>query len=212
MQNIKDIRSVYRLKELDEKNIHDDPFIQFSEWLEAAINASVPEPTAMALSTVSKEGRPSSRIVLLKGLSGEGLDFFTNYESRKGQHISENENVSLLFFWKELERQVRIEGKVKKLEALESDAYFVSRPQDSQIGAWASPQSRIIPNRKTLMDWYREFESIFNNDTLKRPPHWGGFRVVPDLFEFWQGRESRLHDRIEYIQKDGLWNHHRLAP
>lgn len=212
MHNIKDIRREYQLMELDEKSISQDPVFQFVKWIEEAVASDLLNPTAMVLSTVSSEGKPSSRVVLLKDVSAKGLDFFTNYESRKGHELSENGHVSLLFFWHELERQVRIEGDTMRLDTAESDQYFAVRPYESQIGAWASPQSSIIPNRKTLVDWYKEFEEIFKNKQSKRPPHWGGFRVVPNKFEFWQGRENRLHDRIEYIQEGNSWIHHRLAP
>ena len=177
-----------------------------------ALNADIPDATAMILSTVSPEGKPSSRVVLLKHSSDAGFDFFSNYQSRKAAHLAKNANASLLFFWKELERQVRIEGSVIKLNESESDDYFFSRPVESQISAWASPQSTIIPNRKTLKDWYNEFEDIFKKSPDKRPPHWGGYRLIPELFEFWQGREGRLHDRIEFQKNKLSWDMHRLAP
>ncbi len=197
---------------LDEKSVKQDPFEQFSAWMEDAIRYEVSEPTAMVLSTVSQQGRPSSRVVLLKNSSGYGFDFFSNYQSRKAIELSGNDNASLLFLWKELERQVRIEGKVEKTSQAESDEYFMRRPLESQISAWASPQSRVIPNRKTLKDWYEEFEEIFSKKPSTRPPYWGGFRLVPDLMEFWQGRENRLHDRIEYLKDGSGWIMHRLAP
>lgn len=212
MLNLKNIRRDYKLKELSKNNIDPDPFRQFMLWLKEAIESANPEPTAMSLSTVAENGRPSSRIVLLKHASEYGFDFFTNYQSKKGKHIKERPYGSLLFFWPELQRQVRVEGQIVKLDAEESEEYFLSRPVESQLGAWASPQSTIIPNRKTLIDWYEEFEEIFKSTSMNRPAHWGGYRLIPDLFEFWQGREKRLHDRIEYCDgKDG-WDIHRLAP
>ncbi len=198
--------------ELDEKTIDRNPFNQFSAWIEDALKADIPEPTAMVLSTVSSQGRPSSRVVLLKNSSEKGFEFFTNYQSRKSIELKDNSYASLLFLWKELERQVRIEGKVERLTSAESDEYFITRPYESQISAWASPQSRVIPNRKTLKDWYEEFEEIFKNKPPSRPPYWGGFRLEPELFEFWQGRENRLHDRIEYKKEDIGWIMQRLAP
>jgi pyridoxamine 5'-phosphate oxidase len=212
MHDLKNIRKEYRLKELDEKQVSKDPMHQFSEWMGEALQSEVAEPTASVLSTVSIESRPSSRVVLIKQISTEGFDFFTNQQSKKGRHLEQNGYASLLFFWPELERQVRIEGKVQVLSQDDSDSYFQSRPLQSQIGAWASPQSTIIPNRKTLKDWYEEFEEIFLKNQVKRPPHWGGYRLEPDLMEFWQGRESRLHDRIEYKNVNGKWEFHRLAP
>lgn len=213
MTHLANIRRDYKLKVLDEKSISPDPFVQFSTWLSEAINSNVIEPTATVLSTVSGEGRPSSRVVLLKQASNNGFDFFTNQQSKKGKHLEQNQFASLLFFWPELERQVRIEGKVQKLTDEESDSYFKSRPVKSQVGAWASPQSTIIPNRKTLNDWFEEFDEIFQKSPIKRPPHWGGYRLIPDLIEFWQGRENRLHDRIEFITgPNGTWEYHRLAP
>jgi len=150
--------------------------------------------------------------VLLKHISDEGFDFFTNYNSKKGKHLLNNKFASLLFHWPALERQVRIEGRVEKISSNVSDEYFISRPFESQIGAWASPQSNVIPARGTLMDWYKEFESIFNNKEINRPPHWGGYRLIPDLVEFWQSRPNRLHDRIEYVLNSGDWTIRRLAP
>jgi len=212
MTDIRNIRKEYRLKQFDERHVSSDPFHQFSEWLDEALESDVMEPTATILSTVSNEGRPSSRVVLLKQTSSFGFDFFTNRQSKKGKHLEQNEFASLLFFWPELERQVRIEGKVLKLSDEDSDSYFQSRPAQSKISAWASPQSTIIPNRKTLKDWFEEFEEIFRTNPIKRPPHWGGYRLVPDLMEFWQGRENRLHDRIEFLKLEGVWQFHRLAP
>lgn len=213
MQNLTQTRRDYSLAELNESDVNPNPIVQFRYWLDEAIKSSnLPEPNSMVLSTVSPDGRPSSRIVLLKHVSDLGFDFFTNYNSRKGRQLLQNMYASLLFFWPTMERQVRIEGRVEKVSSTESDDYFVSRPYEYQIGAWASPQSDIIPNRNTLMDWFKEFESIFENKELSRPPYWGGFRLVPESFEFWQGRPSRLHDRIEYVLNTNDWVIRRLAP
>ena len=212
MLDIKNIRKDYTLLELDEKNINKDPVKQFSEWMNAALKAEVPDATAMILSTVSKQNRPSSRVVLLKEFSDKGFDFYTNYLSKKGQHLDHNPYASLLFFWPQLERQVRIEGAISKVTREESEAYFETRPVQSQMGAWASPQSKPIPNRETLIDWYEEIESINKQTVMRCPPHWGGYRLKPDLFEFWQGRENRLHDRIEYRLEEDSWVIRRLAP
>jgi pyridoxamine 5'-phosphate oxidase len=212
MLSLKNIRREYKLMELNKNNINQDPFRQFGIWLKDAMGSGNPEPTAMSLTTMSSDNRPSTRIVLLKNATDIGFEFFTNYQSKKGKQIKDNPFASILFFWPELERQVRIEGKIEKLDPQDCDEYFKIRPEESQIGAWASPQSLIIPNRKTLLDWYQEFENIFKTTAMTRPAHWGGYRLIPDLFEFWQGREKRLHDRIEYvICKDG-WDIHRLAP
>lgn len=203
----------YPFKNLDENDLNPDPIIQFRYWLDIAIKSNtMPEANAMTLSTVSPENRPSSRIVLLKHISDQGFDFFTNYNSKKGKHLLHNKYASLLFYWPQLERQVRIEGRVEKISSNESDDYFISRPYESQISAWASPQSNMIPTRGTLEDWYKEFESIFNNKEISRPPHWGGYRLIPDLIEFWQSRPNRLHDRVEYVLNGSEWIMRRLAP
>jgi pyridoxamine 5'-phosphate oxidase len=212
MEDLSRIRREYQLHELDEKKINPDPFTQFSLWLSEAIESKEPDPTAMVLSTVNEECKPSSRIVLLKQFNQQGFDFFTNYNGKKSQHLDKNPYASMLFFWPLLERQVRIEGKISKISAGESDAYFSSRPEQSKLASWASPQSSVIPNRKTLKDWYEEMEDIMKNTNIKRPPHWGGFRLAPCLFEFWQGRSTRLHDRIEFILDAGGWKIRRLAP
>jgi pyridoxamine 5'-phosphate oxidase len=212
MLNLKNFRKEYKSDELSKTSVHSDPLKQFDTWFAEAISSGNPTPDAMVLSTVSHNGRPTSRVVLLKQVCEGGFDFYTNYLSKKGKHLKDNSFASLVFYWPELERQVRVEGKIYKLEASESDEYFMSRPFQSQIGAWASPQSTIIPNRKTLLDWYEEFENIFKTTAMTRPAHWGGYRLAPDLIEFWQGRENRLNDRIEYIKKDDTWEIHRLAP
>jgi pyridoxamine 5'-phosphate oxidase len=212
MDDLGKIRREYTLHELDEKTILADPFGQFSLWMNEALLTKEPEANAMVLSTVNNECKPDSRIVLLKQYDQKGFDFFTNYHSKKGQNIEIRPFGSLLFFWPKLERQVRIEGNLIKVAAAESDSYFQSRPKLSQLAAWASPQSTVIPNRKTLKDWFEEMEEIHLKQEIKRPPHWGGYRLVPDRFEFWQGRENRLHDRIEYILTTEKWDIRRLAP
>ena len=210
--SIADIRKDYQLKSLAESEVAKNPFDQFSIWWEEAVQSAIVEVNAMALSTVSPEGRPSSRIVLLKGYNEEGFVFFTNYTSDKGNQIAHNEYVSLLFFWKELERQVRIEGVAKQVAADESDAYFDSRPVGSRLGAWASPQSQKIADRGILDKELEKVTTQFSEQMIPRPPHWGGYRVKPSRIEFWQGRSSRLHDRILYEQVEERWQISRLAP
>lgn len=210
--SIADIRKDYQLKSLAESEVAKDPFAQFSVWWEEAVQSSIVEVNAMALSTASPEGRPSSRIVLLKGFNEEGFVFFTNYTSDKGRQMEQNQYVSLLFFWKELERQVRIEGTVSTIAPEESDAYFNSRPIGSRLGAWASPQSQKIADRAILDQELEKITAQFQGQEIPRPPHWGGYRVQPTKIEFWQGRSSRLHDRILYEQVDEQWQISRLAP
>ena len=210
--SISSIRKDYQLKSLSETDVHSDPIIQFSQWWEDALTSKIDEVNAMALSTVTPEGKPSARIVLLKGFDEHGFVFFTNYESEKGVHLSINPFASLVFFWKELERQVRIEGPCEKISAEESDLYFHSRPLGSRIGAWASPQSRVIEGRKDLEDNLKNLEGRFTTEDVPRPPHWGGFVVIPETIEFWQGRSSRLHDRIVYSKGEEGWSIVRLAP
>ncbi|MNZ96166.1 Pyridoxine/pyridoxamine 5'-phosphate oxidase [compost metagenome] len=184
---------------------------QFDQWLHEAVNAQVPEPNAMTLATVGTDLRPSTRIVLIKGYDERGIVWYTNYDSRKGQELGANPFAALQFHWVELERVVRIEGRVEKVSAEESDAYFHSRPLDSRIGAWASPQSQVIPGRGTLVANAARYGAQFLLSP-PRPPHWGGFRLVPERFEFWQGRKSRLHDRLRYRLENGQWVRERLAP
>ncbi|HCO67132.1 MAG TPA: pyridoxamine 5'-phosphate oxidase [Dysgonomonas sp.] len=212
MMNISDLRKEYSLKTLDERDVLPDPLGQFELWLGEAVNADVMEANAMCLSTVGKDLRPSSRFVLLKQVRYDGFVFFTNYESRKADQIDENPYCALTFFWSELERQVRIEGTVEKLSAEDSDAYFEMRPEKSKLGAWASPQSRIISGRRYLEIMVEDFESTFANSEIPRPDVWGGYVVKPVLIEFWQGRPSRLHDRIQYKLGESQWQINRLAP
>lgn len=212
MKNFEKLRQEYVKHELRINQINNDPVSQFANWMEDAVNAEIPDPNAMVLSTVSEKGMPSSRTVLLKAVSKNSFVFFTNYESKKGIEIYKNPNVSLLFFWQILERQVRIEGKAEKIDPAESDRYFETRPEGSRLGAWASPQSRRIPNRSYLETLEKDYKKMFNNKPVKRPSHWGGYAVKPFLIEFWQGRKNRLHDRIEYTKNERIWEIHRLAP
>ena len=212
MQNIADIRRDYKLETLDETHVSDDAMQQFSLWWQEALQSNIDEVNAMTLATVSSKGQPSARIVLLKGLHDNGFVFFTNYESRKGNELALNNRAALVFFWKELERQVRIEGIMEKVSDRESEEYFHSRPHDSQIGAWSSPQSSEIPSRDLLEKNVAENKSRFGENEVKRPPFWGGYILRPTLVEFWQGRSNRLHDRIEYLRENGRWIKRRLAP
>lgn len=213
MSSIADIRRDYSLKTLTETEVTENPFQQFADWWQQAIDSKIDEVNAMTLATASLEGVPSARIVLLKGYDENGFVFFTNYESAKGQELTENPRATLLFFWKELERQVRITGLVEKVSARENDEYFFSRPTGSQVGAWASPQSHVIENRDWLENKVKELETKFSSEQLTRPAHWGGYRVKPVIIEFWQGRSSRLHDRIQYtLQENNSWKIERLAP
>jgi pyridoxamine 5'-phosphate oxidase len=212
MTDIAHLRKSYERAELDETHSASLPLHQFERWLHEAIAAELPEPTAMTLATVGPGGRPSTRVVLLKGCDARGFVWYTNYESRKGQELAANAQAALQFHWVELERVVRIEGRVEKTSAEESDAYYRTRPLDSRIGAWASPQSRVIASRVVLVSEAARIGAKFLLDP-PRPPHWGGYLLVPDTFEFWQGRKSRLHDRLRYtLQADGAWLRQRLAP
>lgn len=211
-KSIADIRKDYSLHALNETDIAKNAMEQFSRWWDDAVNSEIFEVNAMTLSTATKDGKPSARIVLLKGFDEKGFVFFTNYESQKGQELAENPYAALTFFWKEIERQVRIEGAVGKVDATESDAYFASRPEGSRIGAWASPQSKIIESRVLLDNNVKHYTKEFQN-SIPRPPHWGGYRVMPLKIEFWQGRSNRLHDRIQYTKTaEGSWKAERLAP
>ena len=207
------IRKVYQLQSLLESEVDNNPIKQFETWWQQAIESKIEEPNAMTLATSTKSARPSARTVLLKGIHESGFVFFTNYKSRKGKEIEENPFVSLLFFWKEMERQVRIEGVIKKVSAEESDQYFSSRPRESRIGAWCSPQSSVIENREYLQKNKKKYNSLFESEEIPRPEFWGGYIVVPERMEFWQGRPGRLHDRLLYsLNKNNLWKIERLAP
>ncbi|MCS7074412.1 MAG: pyridoxamine 5'-phosphate oxidase [Bacteroidia bacterium] len=206
------IRKEYSLQELDESHLHPDPFHQFRFWFQEAVLAKVNEPNAMHLATTGLNGRTSGRIVLLKEIDEHGFQFFTNYESQKAKEIEQNPWGSLTFFWAELERQVRIEGKLQKLPSEISDAYFQIRPREAQLGAWASAQSRILESRHHLEQLVQEYKQQFEGQTIPRPPFWGGYRLVPDYFEFWQGRLSRLHDRLCYRHENNNWKIQRLFP
>ena len=209
---IADLRKSYELAELVESAALDDPLPQFEQWLAEAIAAKVPEPNAMTLATVAHDLRPSTRIVLIKGIDARGPVWFTNYQSRKGVEVAGNPYAALQFHWVEMERSVRIEGVVEKISPEESDAYYHSRPLGSRIGAWASPQSEVVASRSVLEANEAEFKAKFG-DNPPRPPHWGGYRLKPDNWQFWQGRQSRLHDRLRYtLQGDGGWLRERLAP
>jgi pyridoxamine 5'-phosphate oxidase len=212
--NTADLRREYHRAALTETDVDPDPFRQFDRWLSEAIRAEVPEPTAMTLATADAEGRPAARIVLLKGADAHGFVFFTNYDSRKGRELAARPKAALLFHWVELERQVRIEGSVTKVTAAVSDAYFASRPLASRIGAWASPQSRAIPDRAWLESEFTAAQQRLsaNGPDVPRPAHWGGYRLAPAALEFWQGRSSRLHDRICYRSEGAHWRIERLAP
>ena len=210
---LESLRSNYALSGLNETDLLDTPFQQFQRWLEQAIAAELPEPNAMTLATLSKEGKPIARMVLLKGLDEKGFVFYTNYDSAKGKQLTETDSAALVFWWAGLERQVRVEGMVEKVSSEESDAYFQSRPKASQLGAWASPQSQVIENRDILEKRLAQLEEKYATEKVPRPPHWGGFRVIPSAIEFWQGRPSRLHDRIRYeLDEKGDWFYQRLAP
>lgn len=207
-RDISHLRQDYRADKLDINSVSENPLVQFDKWLHEALNAEMLEPNAMALSTVNAAGKPSCRIVLLKELSKEGLIFYTNYESNKGKEILSHPSVAVTFFWDVLERQVRIEGLAEKISGEQSDRYFDSRPDDSKIGAIASPQSEVVDGREELEKRFKEAAEL----PLKRPEHWGGIIIKPEMFEFWQGRPSRMHDRIRFTQSDGKWQRLRLAP
>ena len=210
--NLADMRRDYSLKELSETTIDRDPFAQFSAWMHEALESVVIEPTAMTVSTVDESGRPSSRVVLLKGFDAKGFVFFTNYESKKATDLESNPNISLHFFWPDLERQIIISGSVEKTSREESEKYFASRPVKSRIGAWASKQSGALANREELENLFEAVRERFDGQEIPCPPFWGGFRTTARRFEFWQGRRSRLHDRIVYESINGDWNILRLSP
>jgi pyridoxamine 5'-phosphate oxidase len=209
---IQDLRKNYKLKSLDQKEVLENPFEQFSLWFEEAMNSQLPEPNAMILATASKEGIPSVRTLLLKGFDEKGFIFYTNYESRKGKELAGNNNASILFFWAELERQVRLEGTVTKISEEESKIYFDTRPYKSRIGAWASNQSEVIENRFYIVKKFLKYFVKFHSKDIPLPPYWGGYILKPVVFEFWQGRANRLHDRVRYSNENGKWKIERLSP
>lgn len=212
-QEIADLRRDYKLKALNEADVAKDPFAQFGYWWHDVMDSKIDEPNAMTVATANAQGIPAARICLLKGYDTNGFVFFTNYNSHKGQDLAANPHASLVFFWKELERQVCIEGRVEKLSDADNDAYFFSRPAGSRIGAWSSPQSQVIASRNIIEQNYLQYEAQYGTENIPRPPHWGGFVVKPHTIEFWQGRSSRMHDRIRYtLQADGSWKIERLAP
>ncbi|MBW4593895.1 MAG: pyridoxamine 5'-phosphate oxidase [Brasilonema angustatum HA4187-MV1] len=212
-KTIADLRKDYTLQSLSEKDVNSNPFIQFRQWFDQALAAQLPEPNAMTVATATLNGMPSARIVLLKGFDQRGFIFYTNYNSHKGQELAENPQASLVFWWAELERQVRISGSVEKVSENESDEYFYSRPLNSRLGAWASEQSQVIKSRELLEQRMQELQIQYQKQDVKRPPHWGGLRVIPTEIEFWQGRSNRLHDRLFYTRvDDGSWKIQRLSP
>ena len=211
-KSINNLRREYKLNKLSEETVQKNPVKQFEIWFNDVIKFDLPQQNAMILATANKKKEPTTRVVLLKGFSNLGFKFFTNYKSSKGKALSDNTNASLLFYWAELERQIRVEGKIKKLSRKESQKYFDSRPIESRIAAWASDQSKIIPDREYLEIQYKKFEERFSGKKIPLPPNWGGYILVPHYFEFWQGRESRLHDRICYKKQKGRWKIFRLAP
>jgi pyridoxamine 5'-phosphate oxidase len=211
--DLESIRKDYRLQSLLEKDVDPDPIKQFEIWWHQVIQSGIDEPNAMTLATSTALGKPSARIVLLKAIKDNGFIFFSNYDSRKGKQINDNPFVSLVFFWKELERQVRIEGEIKKTGIQESDEYFSKRPVESRIGAWSSSQSEVIESREILEKNAADYTNKFDSQNIPRPPYWGGYMVNPTLIEFWQGRPGRLHDRLQYtIGEKNTWKIERLAP
>ncbi len=210
--SLKNIRRDYKHSELSKTSVNKDPFVQFNNWFNEIVNAKIIDPSAMVLATVAEANMPSARIVLLKEVDVKGFVFFTNYLSRKAKDLETNPNASLLFYWKEMDRQLRIEGIIEKVKTKISEDYFHTRPRESQISAWVSKQSSIVPDRNFLDKKYDELDEEFGNDEIPLPDYWGGYRLIPEYFEFWQGRESRLHDRICYRKEKGNWKIFRLAP
>ncbi|MDB9372614.1 pyridoxamine 5'-phosphate oxidase [Nodularia sphaerocarpa] len=212
-KTLADLRKDYTLEGLSETEIHPNPFIQFKKWFEQALAAQLPEPNAMTLATATPDGQPSARMVLLKDFDERGFVLFTNYNSHKGQELAANPQAALVFWWAELERQVRIVGTVEKISSEQSDSYFEMRPPNSRLGAWASNQSEVIVGREVLERQLQEFQDKYENQEVPRPPHWGGYRIIPREIEFWQGRSSRLHDRLLYTHLDhNNWKIERLSP
>lgn len=212
LNELSSLRKEYSRHVLDESDVDLNPFAQFNVWFQQALNARLPEPNAMALATATTNGEPSVRMVLLKSFDEHGFVFFTNYEGRKSVELMQNSHAALLFFWPELERQVRIEGGVEKTTRKESEEYFQSRPLESRLGAWASKQGSVIPGRGVLEQKMADLKEKYRDQEIPAPPWWGGFRVQPAVFEFWQGRENRLHDRIRYTLDGGVWTIERLSP
>ena len=211
--SVADLRKDYTLQGLSETDADPNPFKQFQIWFDQTLAAQLPEPNAMTLATAKSDGKPSARMVLLKNFDERGFVFFTNYRSQKGQELADNPQAALVFWWAELERQVRIEGRVEKVSDQESDEYFHSRPLNSRLGAWVSEQSQVVKSREFLELRLQELKTQYENQDVPRPPHWGGFRVIPTVVEFWQGRPSRLHDRLNYRRLDnGSWLIERLSP
>ena len=206
------VRKEYSQHSLNESDVDLNPFAQFNTWFHEALSAELPDPNAMVLATATQDGKPSARVVLLKEYNERGFVFYTNYEGRKSAELIQNPHAALLFFWGELERQVRIEGTVEKTSREESEEYFKTRPVDSRLGAWASHQSSVIPGRSDLEQKVTDLKRLYAGQEIPLPPYWGGFRVNPDAFEFWQGRASRLHDRIRYVLAGGVWSIERLSP
>jgi pyridoxamine 5'-phosphate oxidase len=211
--SLADLRKDYARAALDEHDARPDPIEQFRAWLDDALRSQLPEPNAMTLATAAPDGRPSARIVLLRGVDQRGFAFFTNRNSRKGGEMQANPWASLVFYWSELERQVRVEGPIERVDDAESDAYFASRPRGSQLAAWASDQSELLANRSVLEERFRDASARFEGGPVPRPLYWGGYRVVPESLEFWQGRPSRMHDRLRYVRRAaGGWDLRRLSP
>ena len=211
-KELENIRRNYKLKSLDTKDVDLNPFVQFNIWFEEMLKSNLIEPTAVILATASKQGKPSARTLLLKSYDETGFVYYSNYESTKGKELAENNQASLLFYWPELERQIRIEGKVEKVSQKESEKYFKTRPFKSKVGAWASNQSTIINSRLTIVKKFLYYLAKFHSKDIPLPPYWGGYRLVPEYFEFWQGRSNRLHDRVIYQKSNDTWKIDRLSP